>query len=287
MRTRCGFNTDAFQSATKVFGIPFEITVEQYHELQENDETQLDHWQIEKYVEVLCRDTFTLDGFVRHFQPKSPDLAMSLFVINDDIRKIMERKEKMQDRLLPMVTIPWFYWKETAVTSKNPFGVVRDSLLRSDLQVNTELGSMQISGIGGDFSGIVEGRIAQGSFTMLRPIAPEFSGPKEMVPYYKKKTIEMIIHLENSTVELYPKPNEMFDYSFSESPKIYFYHGLRIAITGDDVSLKIGGGKWNRLRGDVEILIGRRHESPADQLVYHVWLIALYKLIHQIKYPNR
>ena len=92
-----------------------------------------------------------LEEKTEFFQP----ISLSLYVLNDDLWKIMVRKEEHPDRMLPMTTIPWFYWEKEAETRGNPSGVRRVSDSNKPLKVKLRRDSLLIRGGGGDFCGLL------------------------------------------------------------------------------------------------------------------------------------
>ncbi len=274
----------AFKELEERFESSIIISEEQARDLDSAGRTKLWHSQLSDFIDSICSDSKALASLIEEHHPTSPDVAMSLFVINNATWKLMEKKEIAPDRMLPMVTIPWFYWKQKAVSRDNPFGVVRDELLESRITLDLDRNLLIIRGMGGDFNGIVEGRLTKLSISPMRAIAPEFPGTKDPVPFYKQENIEVKIGLRSARVELYPDPLKELDYSFSESPKVFYTHGILIETDGKNVILQVGNRRASKLRGTTRIYLGRKHEkNTRDQLVYHVWLTALHKIITQNK----
>ncbi len=219
---------------------------------------------------------------VVNLQPDSPSVSMSLFVMNDATWKLMEKKDENQDRMLPMTTIPWFYWDEKA---QNKWGAKRSDEARSHVQIDSQRQTLTISGDGGDFCGVVTRSALEERFSPWRIVIPELPASSKMVAKYESARIHLSIDYTNAKCVLYPQPRKELDYTFSESPKVFFYHGLELILDGSDTILKVGTRKETRLKGEVRILIGRPSNnipSKGSILGYHVWLNALYSKLVQI-----
>ena len=83
---------------------------------------------------------------------------------------------------------------------------------------------------------------------------------------------------------LYPEPDRKVDYTYSESPKVFYYHGLQLKADGAQVHLRVGKGKEYDLKGEVKVLLGKRIKEEDDSstiLLFHVWLSALNRLLLQ------
>ncbi|MHA1964159.1 MAG: hypothetical protein ACXACG_02975 [Candidatus Thorarchaeota archaeon] len=280
MSTRYLFSQEDLNQFGQIHGQSFELTKEQYEMLGNKGRTTLSKQQLGLVSEALAGNQTTsefVNSYRDHFQP----LSMSLFVFNDSLWKLMEKKPESVNTMLPMATIPLFYWKKTAITPKNPYGVKRDPNSRLSLNIEPHQ-SVAFQGLGGEFCGILEGQLVDQE-TGPRPIiAPTFPGPKEKVPKYEFQEIEIRMQFGNLRANLYPNPRKSIDYTYSEHPKIFYEHGLSVSSEGIEVQLGIGNKRAQPLHGDVMLLLGKRWVSDApghEILFYHVWLNAFSDLL--------
>ncbi|MGY5856037.1 MAG: hypothetical protein RTS72_05505 [Candidatus Thorarchaeota archaeon] len=280
MSTRYLFRQEDLEQFEQIHGQILELTKEQNEVLESKGRTTLTKQQLSRMSEDLAgnqTNTEFVNNLAGHFQP----LSMSLFVFNDSLWKLMEKKPESMNTMLPIVTIPLFYWKKSAVNQKNPYGVKRDQNNRLSLNIEPHQ-SVAFQGLGGEFCGILEGQLADRE-TGPRPVlAPTFPGSKEKVPKYEIQEIKIGMQFGNLRANLYPNPLKSIDYTFSEHPKIFYEHGLSVSSEGKQVQLGIGNKKAQPLYGDVNLLIGKRWVSNApghDILHYHIWLNAFSDLL--------
>jgi hypothetical protein len=280
MSTRYEFRQEDLEQFEQIHGQILELAKEQNDMLGNKGRTTLTKRQLCHMSEDLAGNQ-TITEFVNnlagHFQP----LSMSLFVFNDSLWKLMEKKPESMNTMLPLATVPLFYWKKSAVNHKNPYGVKRDQDSRLNLTIEPHQ-SVAFRGLGGEFCGILEGQLADQE-TGPRPVlSPTFPGPKEKVPKYKIQEIEIGMQFGNLRANLYPNPLKSIDYTFSEHPKIFYEHGLSVSSEGFQVQLGIGNKRAQPLHGDVILLLGKRWASNAaghEILHYHVWLNAFSDLL--------
>jgi len=194
----------------------------------------------------------------------------------------MSSKHERPDKMLPMSTIPWFYWEKEAERRGNPAGVRRVSDSTRPLTMKFQDDNLLIKGGGGDFCGLLEGRIVD-KYKGVRPLfIPGSTGPKKTVPNYEAQKIEIKIDMKTSERKLYPSPIKELDYYFSEHPRVFYEHGIQINAKGDSIILKVGNRKETTLRGNANIFIGKDfNEMPdsGDVLMFHVWLYILNELL--------
>ena len=280
MSTRYHFSQEQIEQFEQTNGLLVGLTREQYDILGEKEGTALTHSQLYSVAEKLAGNQ-TLEEFVNALSNRFQPLSISLFVFNDAIWKLMERKIVSPDTMLPMATVPYFYWKMTAITQNNPYGVMRDPTSRSSLSIEPNH-SVALWGTGGEFCGILEGQLADRN-TGPRPIiSPTLPGSKEKVPKYESQDIGFTLQFGNLKADLYPDPWKTIDYTFSEHPKVFYEHGLAVTADGKGVKLKVSNKRSQPLHGDVYLLLGKRWESetPGQEIVlFHVWLNALSYLL--------
>jgi hypothetical protein len=258
------------------------LTPEQRIDMDDSGKTKLQYSQLDQLVQEILARGNSFSDIVERLHPRNPGVCMSLFVINDDTWKLMEKKEKNPERMLPMTTIPWFVWEEKAESPNNPWGVTRFGPSDGKIWMDPRNSLLVINGNGGDFSGIVEGRITQTEYSRWRAVVPEFPGQTKPVPHYESLPVAVNVSIGHLDADIYPRPQKELDYTFCESPRAYFEHGLLLRTDGNNVRLRVGKRREAQLRGDVRIFIGgpgAGAEARGDLLTYHVWLNTLHKAI--------
>jgi hypothetical protein len=149
------------------------------------------------------------------------------------------------------------------------------------LDINPKRKELTISGEGGDFSGIVEERVAQRKIEGRPLFIPSWSKSRKNVIYYDFNNLNVRINLQNVNIDLYPMPDSKLDYGFSESPKVFFKHGIKLYGDGGDFQLKVGNRPRTKLAGEVIIYIGKSPKSikrSYEILYFHLLLNALKKV---------
>ena len=280
MSTRYLFQKEDFELFAQLHGLDLELTNEQHNMIEDKGGTTIESSQLRRICENMSGNQTTsqfVNSLVDNFQP----LSLSLFVFNDSLWKLMANKQESTDTMLPIVTIPRFHWKQSAITKKNPYGVRRDT--DTNLTMNVMPNEfLSFRGLGGEFCGIVEGQLVDKE-TGPRPIiAPTFPGVKDKVPNFTSQEIKVRIQLGNLKTIMYPDPWKKIDYTFSEHPRVFYEHGLSISCEGKKVHLSIGRKRAHTLHGDVVLFLGRRWEidTPGHEILhYHVWLNGLVNLL--------
>ena len=115
-------------------------------------------------------------------------------------------------------------------------------------------------------------------------ILPGNRGVIKLVPLYEKEDLSVTISMNGLKTALYPEPDKMIDYTYSESPRVFYYHGLQLNADGAQARLRVGKGKEYELRGEVKVLLGKRikeEDNSSTTLLFHVWLSALNRLLLQ------
>jgi len=280
MSTRHDFSNEEIQDFCNQYGVTITYSSEQTSKLTDDGKTPLLISQISDFVDQLCSDEASLKKFIEEITTKLFPISLSLYVLNDDLWKIMVRKHELPDKMLPMITIPWFYWEQEAEERKNPSGVRRKEDPVQPLTIDIEKEVLKISGKGGDFCGLLEGRIVDRFKEGRSILIPGSTGPKKTMPNYEAQFIQINININSSETVLYPIPKKELDYNFSEHPKVFYTHGIQILAEGKDVVLKVGNRKSNELRGRVLIFIGKdfgENDESSNLLLFHVWLSILHR----------
>lgn len=281
MSTRYEFSEEAIQSFCNQYGIIINLTAEQTGKLTDFGKTTLLVEQISDLANQMCPDVASLKEFIELRSKDFHPVALSLYVLNDDLWKIMTRKHEHPEKMLPMTTIPWFFWEKEAEDRKSPTGVKRLDDPKHTFGIKIDNGILKISGKGGDFAGLLEGRIVD-PYKGIRPLfIPGDTGPKKNVANYESQLVQTKINIRSSESKLYPVPSKELDYAYSEHPRVFYEHGIQIDINGEDVNLKVGKRRETTLRGKVIVFIGKDfNDTPeSDQiLIFHIWLAALHRI---------
>ena len=125
MSTNIEIDSESLAKFCDEFGVRINYTLEQSQNLRTQGKTKLSVDQVENIAQQICVDTDCLAKFIEQKSVAFQPVSMSLFVINDALWKIMGKKDDHPDKMLPMSTIPWFYWEKEAEDRKTPFGVRR------------------------------------------------------------------------------------------------------------------------------------------------------------------
>jgi hypothetical protein len=282
MSTRCAFHRQTIKSFEKETGVQIRLNREQEVQMEADSRVTLLTAQISDVVHELLPNRSRLFEYVKertkYFQP----ISMSLFVLNDDTWKLMHKKSDYADRMLPMATIPWFYWEPAAISKGNPLGARRAEGEISGLSVDEAECSMSVWGQGGNYCGLVEARVVRRLAGMRPILIPGTLGDTKRVPQYELLELCIKMATKESDCHLYPGPEKTLDYSFSESPKVFYEHGLRLEADGASVLLKVGNRRELALRGQVRIFLGKSFPEDSvssDVLAFHVWLNGLEECI--------
>lgn len=281
MTTRFMFplrDVEEFENRNSAFLL---VDRKQLEETDEGPAVRLSLKQLSSVVENMVGNA-GVDDFIRAGAEEFSPLSMALFVFNDALWKMMKKKTESHDTMLPMATIPRFHWAREFISQGNPHGVQRDDIHKASLSYVPNQ-SLAIQGVGGDFSGILEGQLVDtrpSSRPIFSPTLPPIMGHRiSRMPKYNLCDISVTIGTNRLDKELYPSPRSDIDYTFSEHPKVFLEHGLAIETAGSNVSLRIDNKKPQDLFGNVIILLGKRW-SPMTEgykiVEFHVWLTALF-----------
>jgi hypothetical protein len=278
--TRYEFSSKAIDCFEEHTGVTLHLLDEQRKSLDERSCTSLSLDQLFDAAQALDQKNDPWE-YVRTGAKEFAPLSLSLYVFNQAVWRLMARKTANQETMLAMATIPWFYWDKEAESERNPFGAKRDA--RHNSIVDIEPGkSFRIGGSGGNFCGILDGRIAaqrKAGRPILIPNLPE-SG--KLVPYYEPDDVSVILSADGLLSSLYPAPDKRIDYSFSEHPRNFYDHGIQISADGSTVKLQIGNKKPQQMFGEVVVLLGKTWDAETleERVVqYHTWLAVLHRLI--------
>ncbi len=261
----------AYAEVIEKHNIALHLAPEQSAAIAEGREISLSETQIERIVGQLTAQD-GLDSFLKTTCEALLPFSSSLFVINDRLWKMMERKAWDPKRMLAMTTIPLCTWDHDRETTHNPKGAkrwpVKPNSLRIDLGTKPTL---EIQGEGGDFSGFIE----QSHLTMRKWGIPD---TRRLLPNYIFESLRIEAKLNRAILEIHPSPREDLDYDFSEHARVFFEHGFLVHVPGEDVTVQVGKRKPTQMAGDVLLLVGKRFggEDGANlELLVDIWLKAL------------
>ncbi|MCF2136521.1 MAG: hypothetical protein K9W43_04690 [Candidatus Thorarchaeota archaeon] len=271
---------ESIHKCEETFNITINLTSFQKHNLTRNGKITLDLKQISEITDQVHTDTQECIEFVLEYVERFQPLFLSLYVVNPSTWEIMKRKPDHTDRMLPMVTIPWIYARNTLKTKKNPLGITHSH--NDGVKISYDGKRVFFDGSGGDFYGLLEERIAEQTQRARPLFFPGNLMGAELVPVYKKRRIRVIIDQAQPEVKVCPPPRKELDYRFSESPKFIHKYGLEVRSLDQTVQLKIGFDKESPLRGEVLFHLGKvfTEWTPRDlQLGYYIWLNSLAKVL--------
>ena len=282
--TNFRFQKETIKSFEQEHGVSINLRPNQQDNLIDSGTTSLLLEQMDKLVTEMSSSSDSIVGFIEELSEAIEPISMALLVTNEATWKIMEKKPMDADCMLPMVTIPWFHWSENAVAPGNPKGIQRHDHGTTKITGDADGKGIVITGIGGNFCGLLEGRVAD-PYSGVRPLfLPGNRGVVELVPLYEKQDLRIAINMNGLETTLYPEPDKKMDYTYSESPKVFYNHGLQLKADGAQVRLRVGKGKEYELRGEVKVLLGKRVKEEGNSsmtLLSHVWLRALNQLLLQ------
>ena len=278
MSTRYEFEDKDIERFCNNNGVIITLNQDQLDNIAIKGKTPLLVEQISNVASQLYPDVESQREFLEQKAGDLHPVALSLYILNDDLWKIMSHKHRDPDRMLPMTTIPWFYWEEKAEGRKNPGGVKRLEDPKNPLSIRMSKGALTISGSGGDFAGLLEGRIVDRHKGIRPLIVPGSTGSKKLVARYESQMVRIEIETHSLQTELYPKPLKELDYFYSEHPRVFYEHGIQMKLNGEDVNLRVGKRRGTTLRGEVLIYIGKDFGEILDSnkiMMFHVWLSVL------------
>ncbi|MFW9803984.1 MAG: hypothetical protein ACFFFC_15080 [Candidatus Thorarchaeota archaeon] len=263
-----------FDEFSQKHGVDIRFSPEQYDLLEKNQDIVLSPRQMDDLVSQLSSQ----DGMVNFLEETAsqiPAVCMSLYVLNDSLWRMMERKPWDQNKMLAMSTMPYCYWDKNQLSTSNPKAVKRWELGSNELTYMSAVPSLSIEGNGGDFNGFIE----QSMITNRRFGIPDTNRP---IPNFQFKGIKVTAQLSEADVIIHPKPLDIFDYDFSAPAKTFHDLGVDIIISGEYVTLEIENRKPAKLHGDVHILIGVPVDFESQQfglLFADVWFWAFRKTL--------
>jgi len=258
----------AFEELLKEVEIDLGLTPEQTSAFDSGESILLSREQLDFIVDQLSA-VEGLDSFLIRFAPLIQPLSLSLYVLNDKLWKIMERKLWDPEKMLAMSTIPLCAWDKNSESISNTKAVKRWTVHPSTFVLSFDkYPIISIAGEGGDFSGFID----QSQLTARKFGVPE---SRKQIPHYIFEKLDIRVEFKDYVVETYPKPREDLDYDYSDHARVFFEHGFAVSLPGENVILKVGKRKPMRMLGEAYLLIGRRvnvDEEPFTGLMLDIWL---------------
>ncbi len=252
----------AYRELLDQFEIDLRLTSDQATALESNQPILLTEEQLDFLVDqIVALDG--IDKFLTKFINSVLPISLSLFVINDRLWKMMERKSWDNDKMLAMSTIPLCAWDKKSGDTNNPKAVKRWTTQPCTFELSLDnTPAIKIKGKGGDFSAFIE--------------------RKNFLPNYIFESLNIGVVLNNATIETYPTPRDDLDYNYSDHASVFYEHGFAISIPGENVTLRVGKRIPTKMLGDVYLLIGTRlnaEDKPYQGLMIDIWLRAFQRRI--------
>lgn len=261
---KVGYKSEEYSILEESFGIDIGFTMGQSDTLRNGEDVVLTPQQLDQVTDQLEAKLY----ITKYSNSLSP-LSMSLFIVNDALWKMMEKKLWEPEKMLAMTTFPICSWDPRAEKTSNPKGVKREKAGPGKISLIEEpRPTLSLSGEGGDFSGFIE----QSHLTARKFGVPE---SRRYIPNYMFCEARIDAVLDRARIEIHPNPRDLLDYDFSESARVFHDHGVLISLPGEDITLAITDRKPAQMKGDGYLLIGTRVGSNGDAyrgLLVDLWL---------------
>ncbi|MBN2229175.1 MAG: hypothetical protein JW779_06235 [Candidatus Thorarchaeota archaeon] len=258
----------AYRKLVDEFDIDFRLTDKQSVALDNNDEVIISNEQLENIIDQLIV-IGGIDDFLKKNVNALLPVSVSLFVVNDRLWKMMERKIWEPEKMLAMSTIPLCTWDQSSEKISNPKGIKRWEVQPNNVVVSfDDCVRLMIEGEGGDFSGFIE----QSQLTMRKWGLPD---TRRLIPNYAFESLYIDVLLNRAELITHPEPIGNLDYDFSDQARVFYEHGFLVRLPGEDVTLKVGKRKPTKMLGDVYLLVGSRvtpNDEPYLGLLVDIWL---------------
>lgn len=268
---KTALNASAYRQLEEEYQINLGLTSEQVHELEEDKAILLSEEQLNFIIDQLIESN-GLENYLQNQVKDITPVSLSLFIINDNLWKMMKRKSWDTDKMLAMSIIPLCTWDQKEEKTSNPKGVKRWEIGQNSMYLlfDSEF-KIRIKAEGGDFSGFIEqSQLAMRKFGMLES--------RKLVPNYSFEKLEIDVAMTRAQIKSNPTPRDDFDYDFSESARTFYEHGFAIIVPGEDVVLSVGKRKPCKMLGEAHIMVGIRttkHENHYRALKMDIWSRAL------------
>ncbi|RLI55723.1 MAG: hypothetical protein DRP09_08745 [Candidatus Thorarchaeota archaeon] len=257
----------AFSRLLEQFELDLNLSDEQAAFMEEGVEFSLSEDQMDDVVRQIA-SVIEPRVFLEEYAETVTPIRMSLYVLNDDLWAMMQRKpwEDDRGRMLAMTTIPLCTWEHSEERVSNPKGAKRWEVKPNKMRVSWKRGrTLSITGEGGDFAGFIE----RSHRTARKWSMPE---SRQLIPNYEFVTIFLQLTLDGARVTTRPLPRDELDYDFSESGKFFYDHGVMLEMPGENVLLKSGKRRPYRMKGNAVILLGLHDPEDAYRdLLASLW----------------
>ncbi|MHA2071284.1 MAG: hypothetical protein ACW985_05805 [Candidatus Thorarchaeota archaeon] len=265
-----------YREFAEKYGIAFSFTPEQYDLFQAEEEVILGPDQMNELIDKLSADG-GIPKFLEEYASHIPAVCMSLYVLNDALWKVMERKPWDQEKMLAMTTMPFCFWHQDEEKTSNMKAVKRWGLGKNTLSYSPDRNTLEVRGEGGDFAGFVD----RSQITSRKFGIPE---KRQIIPNYVFQKVRMVVQLGKARATIHPTPLDNLDYDYSGSAKDFYDHGIHLEVLGEKVMLEIEKRKPTNLNGAVHLFIGFASESEEDAsnaLLGDIWFWALQRLLQE------
>lgn len=265
-----------FTEFTDRYGLEFKFTPEQTIAFQDGNSVVLSTSQMDYLADQIASQVGTKEFLERHASD-IPAVCMSLYVLNEALWKLMERKPWDTEKMLPMTTMPYCFWHQEEEKTSNPKAVKRWEIGRNSMSYSSTSNSISIVGEGGDFSGFID----RSQITLRKFGIPEKS---QLIPNYVYQKVMISAHLKNAVASIHPLPLENLDYDYSGPAKDFHDHGIHLQIPGNDITLEVEKRKPSVLNGIVHLFIGYTSKPEPvlmESLLADIWFWILYRLLQE------
>ncbi|MFX1482327.1 MAG: hypothetical protein ACFFCP_03975 [Promethearchaeota archaeon] len=261
---KTGYHAATYSHFEESFNTDIKFSTGQQDVLQNGESVILTLNQLNEVI-----DSLDSDSYIATYANSLSPLSMSLYVINDTLWKMMEKKLWDPDKMLAMTTFPLCAWDAREEKASNPKGVKRGTVETGRISFSDEPdGSIIISGEGGDFCGFIE----RSHLTARKWGVPE---SRKLIPNYVYCEAIIKVNLHRASLEIHPTPRDMLDYDFSDSARVFHNHGALLTLPGEDLTLSIEGRNPSKLKGEVQLLFGTRADKDKEEyraLLADLWL---------------
>ncbi|MFW9845514.1 MAG: hypothetical protein ACFFD6_02100 [Candidatus Thorarchaeota archaeon] len=271
---RIGQPEAVYNEFTSKYGVQFQFTPKQLEILQEGKGVALQADQMGHVVEQIS-GIVGIPEFLEEFASHIPTVCMSLYVLNDALWKLMERKPWDQDKMLAMTTMPYCFWHQDEEKTSNIKAVKRWELGKNRLAYGAITNTLEIVGEGGDFGGFID----RSQITLRKFGIPE---KRQLIPNFVYQKIRIAAQLEKAKSIVHPLPLENLDYDYSASAKDFHDHGIHFSVPGESVNLLIEKRKPLKLNGNVHLYVGfvsKSETGSVTALLADIWFWSLSRLL--------
>ncbi len=264
----------AYEELAQKYELDIQFSSEQEELFRSKKCVVLSPEQMDDLVQQIS-SRYGISDFLVESAANIPPVSMSLYVLNDALWKMMERKPWDEDKMLAMSTIPLCSWDKKKESTSNPKAVKRWEHGSNKMVFKSTPPTISIAGDGGDFCGFIEQ-------SMITSRKFGLTETRQLIPNYQFMGIEVNVQLSEADAQIHPLPMQNLDYDFSVSAKEFHDHGVHLTIPGKHVTLDVEKRKPAKLMGETHILIAAAIDSEPQQfreLLADIWFWTLYRLL--------